>query len=140
MLCVGVLPFYPFVLLFTISVFTPKFWNEVSSFSLENWAFFTIYPAAAIGVPALFVSIFMAPKKINEKRWLRNLIIAGLIGGSITAVTFLSIGVSADFPKKNWHSLWTGIWQIGGPLVVAFWNMWRLWKEQSVRANNPELL
>ena len=37
LLCVGVLPFYPFVLLLVASVFTPKSWGDLSSFSFENW-------------------------------------------------------------------------------------------------------
>ena len=88
-----------------------------------------IYLAAVIGVPALFISIFATPAKIKKIHWFRNLVIAGLIGGSLTAVTFLAVGVPADIAKKDWYSLWTGVWEIGGPLIVAFWNLWRLWRE-----------
>lgn len=133
LLCVGVLPFYPFVLLLVASAFTPESWGDLSSFSFENWAVFMIYLAAVIGVPALFISIFAPPDKIKETHWLRNLVIAGLIGGSLTAVTFLAFGVLPDAAKNNWHSLLSGIWEIGGPLIVALWNLWRLWKEPNKR-------
>jgi hypothetical protein len=128
LLCASVLPFYPFVLLFTARMFTPSFWGEASTFTVENWIFFLIYPAAAIGIPALIVSIFVAPAAIRQKSWLARSVVIGLIAGSLTAVTFLAVTAPSYLDQRNWSSLTMSLWQIGGPLIVAVWNLARLWR------------
>lgn len=134
LLCAVVLPFYPWVLILTASIFTPKFWSEAASFTLENWGLFLIYPAAAIGIPALVFSILVAPAAIKRTRWLCWLVSIGLIAGSLTAVTFLSVATPSQFEEKNWSSLAMTTWQMGGPLLVAFWNLGRLWREKTSAA------
>ncbi len=129
LLCAGVLPFYPFVLLFTARMFTPSFWNEAPTFTLENWVFFLIYPAAALGLPALLVSIFAAPSAIRQKPWLARSVVTGLVAGSVAAVVVLSTTVSAHVERRNGSELAMGLWQIVGPLIVAVWNLARLWRE-----------
>ncbi|MCW5548536.1 MAG: hypothetical protein KIT44_06185 [Opitutaceae bacterium] len=129
LLSVGVLPFYPFVLLFSLSALTPGFWQEASGFTLENWVFFLIYPAAALGVPALLVSIFASPAGIKKVKWLLYLVVAGLVAGSFTAVTFLAVTLTDNADGVGRHFSWISLWQIGGPLLVAFWNLGRLWRE-----------
>ncbi len=129
LLSVGVLPFYPFVLLFSLSALTPGFWREVSGFTLENWVFFLIYPAAAIGIPVLFVSIFVPPAGIKKLKWLRHLVVAGLVAGSFTAVTFLAVSLTDNHDAAGRQLSWISLWQIGGPLLVALWNLGRLWRE-----------
>lgn len=136
LLCAPVLPTYPFVLLFTFSIFTPRFWGEVSAFTWENWLYFLIYPAAAVGLPALLASIFIPPTQLNSTRWLRRLVVAGLMGGSITAITFLAVTLPADFREKNWRAIGFDLWQLGGPLVVALWNLIRL-RQASARVHAP---
>ena len=126
LLCVGVLPFYPFVLLFTAMMFTPGFWRDAATFTWENWIFYLIYPAAAIGLPALLLSIFVAPAALPP-RWARFVVI-GLLAGSFTAVTFLALVVPRSIAAQDWSGLWSSAWQLGGPLLVALWNLGRLWR------------
>lgn len=129
LLSVGVLPLYPFVLIFSLSALTPGFWQEVSGFTLENWVFFLIYPAAAIGIPALFVSIFVPPAGIKKVKWLRHLVVAGLVAGSFTAVKFLAVSLTGNNNGAGRELSWISLWQLGGPLLVALWNLGRLWRE-----------
>lgn len=127
LLCAGTLPFYPFVLLFAARMFTPRFWSEASAFTAENWALFLIYPAAAIGIPALIVSIVAAPATILRKAWLTRAVVIGLVAGSLAAVALLSLTLPADLAQGDTQGRWTSAWQLGGPLVVALWNLARLW-------------
>lgn len=139
LLSMGALPFYPFVLLFTSSIFTRNFWSDAPTFTLENWVFFLIYPAAAIGIPALAVSIFVAPAAIKQRAWLARFVVIGLLAGSLTAITFLSLTMPAALEQRNWSALRMSAWQMGGPLLVAAWNLVRLWgvRRQGTAAPNP---
>lgn len=130
LLCAGALPFYPLVLLFAARMLTPSFWNEASTFTAENWVFFLVYPAAAIGIPALLVSIFAAPGTIRRKAGLTWLVVIGLVAGSLAAGMFLSLTLPEHLAHRHWSELATGVWQLGGPLLVAVWNLARLWTEK----------
>lgn len=129
LLCAAALPFYPLVLLFTARMFTPSFWTEVSTFTAENWIFLLIYPAAAIGIPALLISIFAAPVTIRRKTWLTSFVVIGLVAGSLAAATFLVLLVPSNLAQEDGSRKWMSAWQMGGPLVVAIWNLARLWRE-----------
>ncbi len=129
LLCAAALPFYPFVLLFAARMLTPSFWSEASTFTAENWIFFLIYPAAAIGIPALLISIFAAPVTIRRKAWLTCVVVIGLVAGSLAAATFLVLLVPSNYAQDDGSGKWMSAWQMGGPLVVAIWNLARLWSE-----------
>ena len=112
-----------------VYAFIEGFVQKGPTMSFEQFYFFLVWIGALVGIPALAVSIFVPPVTIKKARWRRMFVVGGLIGGSITAVTFLTIGLPDDVAKSNWSSFASGAWQIGGPLIVALWNLWRLWKE-----------
>lgn len=128
LLSVAVLPLYPFVLILTAAIFTPKFWNEAPSFTLENWVLFLIYPAAAIGIPALIISIFVAPAAIRQRTGLARYVFVGLAAGACTAVTFMAVSWPGMIDDGQWRGLAMSAWQLAGPLLVASWNFVRLWQ------------
>lgn len=129
LLSVGVLPFYPYLLILAVAFFAQIFRIDISSFTFENFIGQMISPAAALGIPALFVSIFASPASVMKRRFLRSLIIIGLISGSILAVTLLIVFLPGDISRRDWRALFSAVWQIGGPLIVASWNLCRLFKE-----------
>ena len=100
-----------------------------TAMSFEQFYFFLVWIGGLLGIPALAASIFVPTAIIKKARWSQWVVIIGLIGGSITAGTLLTIRVPSDIAMSNWKSIATGTWQIGGPLIVALWNLWRLWKE-----------
>jgi hypothetical protein len=116
-LSVWVVPSYPIVAAVAIAGFHEVLFGYAPC-SLEGCL---IIFGAIIGGPAIFLSIFVR----TPARWLRNLLIIGLIGGSCEMIMLLCTGGVFG------HGITATIcvaWINGGPLLVAIWNLWRLWK------------
>lgn len=87
-------------------------------------AFSLIFVAGGLGLTGLYASILL-PTRWLRTAWVRWTLTAFMALGIVLAFVFLAIGggTSTDLLE---NALWTA-WTYGGPVVVALWNLRRMW-------------
>lgn len=87
-----------------------------------------------LGLLGLLASILVPIRTCRAHCWLRALITI-LLGCGIVADVVLLTRVRASPEMEGWWILWL----FGGPLIVAFWNLLRMWERaEPVATDNPD--
>lgn len=84
----------------------------------------TIVVAGGVGLTGLYASILLPLAWLRGKRWLRWSVTAFMAVGVLLSATFSWVEFGYGKPTDN--PLWS-LWVFGGPLVVAVWNLWRMY-------------
>jgi len=121
-LCLCSLWLAPFALMFLASPFMPSFWRGLTSAKPKELLLVLIFQLGGYGILALWASIIASPAFLQRHPRLRSTIIMGLIGGTITAMAFLTDTISHRLTDQTYDRLPFDIWTYGGPIIVAIWN------------------
>jgi hypothetical protein len=125
LLALGILLLVPFAFPFLAAPFTSAFWSSIGAAGPKELYVGVIFPIGAFGIIALWISI-LAPATFLERHiTLKKVVLAGLIGGAIAAVTFLAWIVPQRLSAHAYSRLPEDAWIYGGPLIVAVWNVRR---------------
>ena len=98
-------------------------------------AFNLVFVAGGLGLTGLYASILL-PTRWLRRPWLRWTVTGFMALGIVLAVVFLAIG--GDTSRGLGENALYAAWGFGGPLIVALWNLRRMWGSSGTVAGSPE--
>jgi hypothetical protein len=116
--------FYPFLLFATGHTVYDLFVrpSSIGPFSL-------MFVAGGLGLTGLYASILLPARWLAASKALRWTVTAFMGLGIVLAIVFLAIGGT---PKGDpMEGIFWMAWTYGGPVIVAAWNLRRLWARPS---------
>lgn len=90
--------------------------------------FSLIFVAGGLGLTGLYASILL-PTRWLRTPWFRATVTALMALGIVLAIVFIAIGGDAGKGLGE-NALWAA-WGFGGPVIVAAWNLRRMWARPS---------
>jgi hypothetical protein len=97
-------------------------------------AFNLIFVAGGLGLTGLYASILL-PLSWLRRRALRWTVTAFMAFGIVLAIVFLAIGGDTSSGLGE-NALWAA-WVTAGPLIVALWNLRRMWRRETNANQEP---
>lgn len=102
---------------------------SVASLELEELGMALTFVLSGLALPFLLLSILLTTRALRRAPW-RVPITIGLVSGAVGAVLWVVGTGGVSQPDSVAYSPWT-LYMFGGPVVVAVWNLWRVWRREA---------
>ena len=135
-LCLPILIISPLAVTAGFLPFIPSFWSQLFQGEILDVLEMLALAVGAYGILALPFAIFLPATRIQARKWLRNLLVGCLAGGSATAILLFS---SAIYHREGYLDILRILWFLGGPVIVAAWCIFRIFQKPNAAQGSAAL-